>query len=60
MNVPMARKTTDENGNVTEEDFTLNSLEVIGRQFPEGNDIEVSIPKLLSMVKMTLMHISHT
>ena len=47
MNVPMVRKTTDEDGNVTEEDFTLNSLEVIGRIDPEGLDIEVSIPKLL-------------
>ena len=52
MNVPMARKTTDENGNVTEEDFTLNSLEVIGRIDPEGLDIEVSMPKLLSLVKI--------
>ena len=52
MNVPMVRKTTDEDGNITEEDFTLNSLEVIGRIDPEGLDIEVSIPKLLSLVKM--------
>ena len=52
MNVPMVRKTTDEGGNVTEEDFTLNSLEVIGRIDPEGLDIEVSMPKLLSLVKI--------
>ena len=41
MNVPMVRRTTDENENVTVEDFTLNRLEVIGRINPEGLNIKV-------------------
>ena len=42
MNVPMVRRTTDENENVTVEDFTLNRLEVIGRINPKGLNIKVS------------------
>ena len=42
MNVPMVRRTTDENENVTVEEFTLNRLEVIGRINPNGLNIKVS------------------
>ena len=50
MNVPMVRKTTDENENVTEEDFTLSSLEVIGKINLEGLNLEVSQCSVAKMI----------